>query len=247
MFFFRKPNITIDAFTYMGAAYELFKVEPANKSMPDWWKKIPPTFAVENQFGLTLNKATMKSCIGLTELYKQGITIPLWSELVIETSADGSIKYQWALDQSSDIVSHSAVQMGNNFDDMIHLKLQSPWLFNEKSGVNFVWSEPSWNLLPTKSNIRVLPGVTNYKYQADTNINIFIPRTNNRIELEAGLPLVHLVPISDKNIEIVHHLIDKSEFIKMSNRIGSFKFRNSFRTMLKIKEDEPSKCPFGFK
>ena len=74
-----------------------------------------------------------------------------------------------------------------------------------------------------------------------------MPRLNNRVELDAGLPLVHIVPISDKNVEIVHHLIDKSEFTKMSDRFGSFKFRNSFRTMLNMKEDDAPKCPFGFK
>jgi hypothetical protein len=247
MFFFKKKTIVVDTFTYIGSAYELFRIELAKKSIPEWWKKLPTAIETANAYGLSVDRSTMKSCPGITELYKNGIVIPLWSDLILETNSNNEIRYQWAHDQSADIAFHAPVQHGNSFNNHIHFKIQSPWLIKETSGVNWTWLEPTWNILYEHSNIRVLPGVLNFKYQRDTNINIFVPKERQRFELEAGLPLAHLIPLSDKQIEIKHHLISKDEFTRMSNNIGSFKFKNSYRTMLKIKEDQEPKCPFGFK
>jgi hypothetical protein len=213
MFFkIAKSSITVDAFTNNAAVFEYFKITNSNEFIPTWWKNISPTIERSTNFGLKFKAPTIRYCDGLMNFYNKGIMLPLWSDLILETEEDGSWRYQYSANETRPIEFHDKDQLGPSFDKFIHCKLMSPWLLEENTGLNFLYSEPTWNLLNHIHEIRVLPGMVNFKYQCSTHVNLLLPKRKNRIELESGTPLAHLIPIEDKKIKVVHHLVSTEEF-----------------------------------
>ena len=69
-------------------------------------------------------------------------------------------------------------------------------------------------------------------------------KKRNKVEFKAGEPLVHLIPISEKQVEIKTHLVSVDEILKMVPRPTTYANRYNF--FKKSMESETKKCPFGF-
>ena len=69
---------------------------------------------------------------------------------------------------------------------------------------------------------------------------------NTKIEFEAGQPLIHLFPATEKKLELRRHLVDEIEFRKLSQP-RSF-FNQNYQKLKKMEErnQKENKCPFGF-
>ena len=107
-----------------------------------------------------------------------------------------------------------------------------------------MWTFPSYNLQDL-DNFAVLPGITNFSYVGNPNINMMINLKNDKkIILPVNHVLAHLTPMTEKKIEIKRHLIDNNEYIKMNNNTQSkISFSGSYGKTKKLKEKH-SKCPF---
>jgi hypothetical protein len=44
---------------------------------------------------------------------------------------------------------------------------------------------------------------------------MFINKNIDRFMIESGTPLVHMVPVTDKNVVLKHHLVSQQEFSKV--------------------------------
>ena len=128
-------KIKLECFTADAAIHKFFPISPAKKFIPEWFKNIPP--AVEQT-------ATIKHCEGFNNLYSRGWVIPMWSDLLIETDKEGWYRYQYSgtfdsfpgSDRGAEPIDyHNSTQLGNKFPDHLHLKLLSPWIIKEKTGV----------------------------------------------------------------------------------------------------------------
>lgn len=201
--------IKLDAYTWQPSAYKFFKIQESKHFMPSWFKEIPPVFPGPTPNGVIVDNPTMKSCAGLTDLYTKGLMLPLWSDCVIETVED-RCRFAYA-DQRSRLDEHEPSQMGKLRDGHVHAKLVSNWLLKTDSEVDFLWTQPSYNLNKYFRQFHVLPGIVNYKYQHMTNVNIMM-EPHTRIELPAGIPLAHIIPITDEPIEIEHHLVTEKDY-----------------------------------
>lgn len=241
MFFIKRKKIVIDAFTYSSVAYNLFRIDKAIKFLPDWWKTLPNRTEFEGDVGIKFPASTMKRCEGFISLYKSGFVIPLWTDLIIESFGNGEWAYE-AADLKTDIRPHNPDEYGNAFDQLFHGKIISPWRLKEKSGVSFHWSEPSWNLYNVNYNIRILPGILNYKYQTATHINLFFPKQANKVNLSAGTPMVYFTALDDKEVEIKTHLVDDNEYKKIEALDKKFTFIGGYKK--KINFLNKNKCPF---
>ena len=62
--------------------------------------------------------------------------------------------------------------------------------------------------------------------------------------LEAGQPLVMLVPLTDKEVIVKKHLIGKDEMIRKYVRVTTF--HNHYVKEKKIQQQKEKKCPFHF-
>ena len=245
MIFFKKSVIHLDSFTTNSGIHDLFPIQSSNNFIPDWWKNIPKTYSEKDEYGIVTQHATMKSCVGFLDLYKTGFIIPNWSDVIFRTYPDGSWAYKQAAENLPQITSHNSNQYGD-LQNLIHAKIESPWIITEKTGVSFLFTDPKWNKLKNINDFVVLDGVVNFKYQHSTHINIFIQQKDNQINLNAGDPLVHLIPLSDKKVKIKNHLVDETEYTNIKNKSSyCSKFSKKYMFNKNIK-DSKQKCPFGF-
>lgn len=245
MIFSKRSKIVVDAFTANPMAHDYAPIDYAAKFLPKWWRDLPTTAPMLTPSGLLVEQSTMKHCKGMTDLYQNSLMIPLWSDLAITTVADGRWGTQWSDTSqfSSNILQHPPVQFGEMSPNDIHIKIVSPWIMSEKTGVNFLFTAPTWN--NPNPFLRALPGVMNYKYQHSTNINLLAVKADASTILKHGEPLIHLIPMCDDRITVKTHLIDQREFERLSVRTaGTFTFKNLYQSRKKINDSEGKKCPF---
>ena len=239
MFFFKRSKVTVDCFTLNYGTNELFPIQEANNFYPEWWKTLPKTYESLNNWGLSIPRPTMKQCIGMTNLYTHGFVLPMWTELIIQTTATQWF-YEFAL--GNDIVSHDVEQYQKPISDYHHLKITSPWFLAEKTGINFMWTAPTYNIIENLGKYHTLPGIMDYKYNVGTNINMLLPKVDNKIMLKSGQPLAHIVPMTDKDVKIKTQVVTQEELSKIQVHTYDSSFTNRYRTNRRINE---RKCPFG--
>ena len=240
MFFFMKPSVVnVDCFTSRADVYEYFPVAKSSEYLPEWWKKLPKEVFIKNSF---YPDPTMKTCSGFIDFYKNGFTIPLWSEMYIQVNNDNSYNWQFS-DGISLAEPHNAAIVSPGFinsNEWCILKLISPWRIKSKEKFCFVGNV--WN---TKNFDEVIipPGVLDFVHQKDTNIQLMFRNIpNKKIMLETNRPLVNIIPMSDKKLKISHHLISNEEYERMLFK-RSF-FINTSRKIENIKKTQ-KKCPFA--
>lgn len=240
MFFFKRNTIVVDCFTTNSSVNDLFPIQKASKFYPQWWKDLPKTFELPNNWGLTIPHATMKGCIGFTNTYNNGFMIPLWADLLVQTDPTNWL-YQFSTAHKVD--SHDKEQIGS--DLYHHLKLISPWTLKEKSGVKFMWTSAFYNQLAELSAYHILPGIMDFKYNHGTNVNMFFPKVDNKILFKAGTPLAHIIPMSENKVEIKTHVVTEAEMEKIEPASYVSTFINKYDINKKILKAKEKGCPFA--
>ena len=207
-------EIVLDCYTYLPYAYEYAQIDYAINYPPAWWKKMP-------SHSVDTKKATVKSCVGVLDYFKKGIVIPSWFEMEIDVAdKSNNVWYTWVA-SNPDVAtgnSHSPDQFAEFAGvDGKNIKITSPWKFTTKEEIYFSWTEPSWHLRDILSYVTVLPGVTNFKFQNFTEINLFVTNKNSpeKFTIPALTPLAMLHPLTEKRIIIKNHLITKEEWVNM--------------------------------
>ena len=241
MFWFKKKELHIDCFTAHSAAYNLFKIEKANKFIPEWWKKIETTAVINPKHPFP--GATIKRCRGFIDLYRHGLVLPAWSDFLLNVGREDFV-WQWA-DQSTELVIHSEASRGEYLNwPWVNCKIVVPWAFACKEDIPWMFSPILWNT--NKPIDIVMPtGIVDYKYQHAVNINFFFEHRKNPYTLgfDAGQPLVHMVPLTDRKLVIHNHLVSKEEFNRHYLPYGSFSFVDTYNKIKRI-VNKDAKCPF---
>lgn len=216
MFFFKRKKIHLDCFTQYGVIANDSPIAKTSEFIPEWWRKLPLTVPATNEYGVELQNPTMRSCIGFTELYRLGVTIPLWSDLNIRIASD-NYSYQYKMPNNS-ISDHPPIQHGFTYKNFIHIKITNPWFFKEKTGVSFLCVENPWEKLLHHPKMQIMSGVLNFDYQHSCHINAFFTKESQpyQYNLETGLPLMQLVPLSDNQIEPHVHVVDDAEYLRIA-------------------------------
>jgi len=227
MFSILKRNY-IDVFCYTNNvnAYGYFPIRQAREFIPQWWKDIPNTVYDEtsNHHTRGFLKPTMKRCPGIIEYYKKGFMIPLWSD--VEIIVDSNInEHGWstATADNSSVEPHPEFQRGQflSSGNWFHNKLASPWQIETKEPLDFLYLQPHWNLDELNSDIVIPNGYNSfYKGNHSTHIQMFVNKSSNRvINIDAGTPILHLVPLTEKKIKI--HTVYDEEHTNMLNKKAS--------------------------
>ena len=225
---FKKP-IYIDCYTSKPHVYEYAPIESANNFLPDWWKAIPKDFSNGE-----IDIATMRRCAGFINLYGKGLMVPMWSDVRIQLWENGAYRFNYA-DEDSTMTQHPAPQSGTLLEDSntTHIKLISPWAFECAENIDWHWAQPVWNHSAAK-DFCVLSGVLNFKYTKDTHINILFKRQDIIINMVHGMPLVHVVPLSDRPVKIRTHLISAEEFSRKKQKHQQIAFAGTHYKQKKI-------------
>ena len=236
--FCKSKKIVVDCFTTSASVYEFSKPDYTTKFLPDWWKELPKTY---DEFPSL--RPTMKSCPGFIDLYKLGFTLPLWTDLNIKFNDDHTFDWQFA-DGCTPCDDHNTDQMTNfvDFAKYSHIKIRSPWIIQEKEGILFHASHPFWNTLPLAEDYMVATGVLDFKHQAQTNINMFLRSSANRISIKHGCPMINYFPMDNRMIELKHHLISEEEFLKINSYGTRISFFHDIKKKKSILKAKSHKC-----
>ncbi len=245
-FLFKRKKIHLDVFTDRPGVFELFPVDYSTKFFPEWWKKLPKEYYME-----TINRlsSTMKRCEGFTDYYKNSVSIPLWTDLMLNIRTEFDAVNCEFSDPNTSVNTHDLRQMQGFMEDkkFEHIKILSPWIFKTKEDIVWSWSQPIWNFDDPFSMI-VPPAGINFKYQRSTHINTFVNKEHDKtILLPCGTPMVNLIPMTEKEVILHTHLINSQEYFEMSDIAYPVSFTNKYRNMKKILQSKESKCPFHFK
>jgi hypothetical protein len=243
MFLFKPKVINLDCYTWRSEVYEYNPIDYSSKFVPTWWKNLPNISDID----IIDTHNNMKKCIGFTNIFKHGITIPLWTDMLVTINPEIH-GYEWVF---ADGVTLSNVHGVNQYDGFIntseygHLKIHSPWTFTCKEDVDFLMYQNTW-CHENKEDYFIPPGIIDFKYQNSTNINLFFNlRRNKRFLVEAEQPLVNIVPIDSRKVKIHNHLVSKEEYDKIHNLSSRVTFRNKYlRTKSFILRKERNGCPF---
>jgi hypothetical protein len=261
LFFFKEKKVVVDCFTSDASAYNLYKIRKAVVYYPDDIKKLPPNFSVTDRAtNIDVPIPSLKKCVGISEWYKHGAIMPLWLDYVCDPQ-----KHQMgqsALGTTDDhyqrhVVSHPAIQWQGMFEDFLHIKFNNPWRFRENGDIKHVWVPAFYNLQKHIDNFIVPPGIMWWDFQPQANINIFIRKKSPKFTLLAGTPLIHMIPITERQVEYQCHLVSPLEIEKLSIMPSSFPsagvgtrnnkfFKAKEESMRLDKLEKASKCPFGF-
>ena len=236
MHFFTRSKIHLDCFTYRRDVIEYAPVVNGMDAIPEWWKKLPK----EN---LTINNgfptATMKTCVGMYEYYGKSIAMPLWSDLCINISSEKDYNWQFS-DHGTTGVVHSGQQYAGALPNASvgHLKINSPWIFNTKSDVNWLMSDPIYNQNRFRHYV-VAQGLLNFFRQPGTNIQLFLDTsTPQNFTIPFGSVFLY-TPMSDKKVILHRHLISEEHYNSKIQSASGITFINKYKTQQKI-----TKCPY---
>jgi hypothetical protein len=250
MFWFKKKEIVVDTFTYNSTLIDNFPIEQASKYYPKYFKDMPKFVDVKAtndpnipDSKMTIKTGTIKLCNGLTDLFSNGFIIPAWHEFNIEVTDSGKIVIPSVFQEITTYEVHPRWQYGDNiYKDHTHIKLVSPWLVYETSGVKFTWNRCDWHRSDNSNSFNALSAVIDFKYQNATHVNAFV-KNGTITRFDAGDPFVHLIPISESRVKIKNHLISPNEW--HTKRVN-YQAHNSYKNHRKLNYPKQSKCPFGF-
>lgn len=240
-FFHRTPVIHLDCFTNDANVHKFTPIVSASLTKPDWFNKIPiPENPVELDFdNLTVKHRNIRSCYGFLEFYKRGVVMESWCDMGFKTSKDNC---QAHFSGPPDPVSHNPEQYGNAFYNYFNVKIRSPWLFECKDSVHFIFVGAEWAL--GDFDIKVLPGVINFTLASSGNYFIMVPRKEDQFIIPLGNPMIHIIPISEKKLKHKVHLLSRPEYQKKINT-PSYSFYGWRKIKTIMKRNEKRGCPFS--
>lgn len=223
MFLFKNRKIHVDCFTNIGIYATDNPIQKASEFIPNWWKNLKATVDLKDSNGIVIPAPTMKSCMGFIDLYRSGFIIPMWSDLYFKIE-NNNFSYQFSSKMGS-IAHHSPFQYNYAYKHLVHFKIEVPWFFKEKTGVKFSVSSCIWTMLEKMPKISLLSGVVDFKYQPSCNINGFSSLENQpyQYNIEAGTPMLHLIPFSEKEVVPHIHTLSIEEYQKMLHRMQPYK------------------------
>jgi hypothetical protein len=244
MFFFKPKTVTMDCFTYRVEVHTHAPVAPADRFIPDWWRKLPKTGAISPVPGVLNTDNNMRGCIGMTDMFKVGVIIPLWSDLMVELGTTETEEFMWQFsDRESHAGIHEQAQRGSAYpaNFYTHLKIVSPWFFRASRSVKCLFSQPTWNIEAPETMV-VLPGVIDYAKMGATEVNLLFPRGSEprKFIVPYGQPLVQIIPMTEANLQVKTHLVSEEEFLSLKKKtMYPVSFSNPTHKLAKYK-----KCPF---
>jgi len=233
MFWFtRNRTIELHCYTSFKSIAERYPIKKGNEFLPNWFKNSKSY--LKDDFNIPIG--TMKACPSIQDYLLKSIIIPLWSDVNI-MNVDGALNVQAPLliYNRAMIETHAEYQWDifANKEKEAHVKFVSPWLFKTNEKVSFLFTKAFYHN-ELFEDIEIVPGIIDYYSQRSTNINLFISKRIKHRLLLAGTPLISLVPLTNKPIKVINHLITEEEFRRTTNPYGNSSF---------IKR-HIKKCPF---
>lgn len=192
---------------------EIHRPIPANKFLPDWYKKMGLGDMLETKF-YGEDFVTAKKCPAIQDMVSDGFILPLWGKLYFKTEYDeegevSGMKYDFSLRDSFNehaddwIGHHGDVQLGEMDINRTSLggvmKLKYPFSFIVPKGYNLMFTDPFYHF---RKDVRCLSGIV----ESDKWGQITFPfeLLSDKFIIEFGTPFVHVYPMArmDEKFEL---------------------------------------------
>ena len=171
---------------------------------------------------------------GNGELSKEGIVIPMWSDLAIKWD-DEKIKWQFS-DRNSKLSLHGEDQSPGFLSDYIHLKMHCPWMLETSVPMLAIHassylSTPAPYIVP----YGVIPPIDN---KISTNIFLFLKKNGkeNKLMIKHGTPMLQLIPLYDGPFKLTKAVISGEEYQLFAGNVGALTAFNKRGLQLLHKE-----------
>lgn len=248
---FNKP-IVLNAYTSDINAYQCATLKSALEYTPTWIKELPGLIPSGKDL---FAPRTIKGCYGMLEYIKKGVILPSWSDIKIKVYSHDALRNganmecEWFFAYEEARATHHdrsqyAGYLNNN--EYQHVKLIAPWRITCEEDIQFVWVQPEWRIVEF-TDIHVITGVVDYKHQNSAHVNMFLRRWDQEDKVYTipfGMPLAHIIPLSDRRVEVKHHLIDHREYTEiLQKQNAALSWVKSKMSILK--KSSPSKCPMS--
>lgn len=219
-----KKSVVLNLYTANPAAYETAKPNwGKDKPKPSWLKELKTSMTMWwDHLGMWGKTSTVAICPGIREYIATPIHQNMWADLDIRVNPDGTFTTSaemrpWDVHVSE----HPEIQWkGLYTGKRIALKLDNPWKAVSDSPINYLMCESHYSTNYFRDRqVWTSPGITNYKYQHSLNVHLNCPVKEEPyiVSLKYDSPLISIFPMTDRHVEIRHHLIDQDQW----NKIGS--------------------------
>lgn len=245
-----QTKITVDCFTHDKAAFEIYKLRKSIYYQPETMKNMESGFVTtDRNTNINYSLPTIKRCSGINTLYRHGVIMPLWADFISQpvdyVGGNAAVGMFFSPQQ---VGSHDPRQYPGMMKDYFNVKIPGVWHLVEPSGINFLWQAATWNLDNQNKDFVIPPGVLDFKWNAQTNVNMFVKKDLDTFSLLAGTPLVQIIPLTEKHVEYQCHLVSAEEFWNKPAQPGHFKsmlrWKKEKAQAVKLDElEKRGKCP----
>lgn len=185
---------------------EDFGIIPApyssRKFMPDWYKSLPQKTIIEISDNRSFQEPTLKRCPPFLDALCVGWIIPLAADVQFKTNHDGSsVDYRWSFHKNM-IERHFIDQITTNESPNPDLpkpplKFINHWMVKTPPGYSALFIPP---LNRPNDKFTCYAGLVDTdEYYEYINFPFFFNKTNFAGTLEAGTPLMQVIPIKRDN------------------------------------------------
>lgn len=246
IFKFKEKPVVLDAFTVDSASYAAYAPKKAIEFAPNWWKTLPK---ISSGFVESLDR-NMKSCPGFVSIYKTGYIFPHTSDIEVMVYKPDPFSDRSEIEQAQKYKPNEEVLFlkaadgsGNNFDNShglsqhngwrtrthLNLKINNTWYLSGKEYVKFLMAPVFYDDFQDDL-YELASGIIDYKYNKSLNVNLMVKMDKEKqFLIPAGRPAFHLIPLTERNVEIKTHLIAPEEFNKEIKIYSSFnKFKGGY-------------------
>lgn len=165
--------------------------KPANKSLPDWYKKLP-------QYTNGIQGETIKRCPPFLDALTLGWTIPLAADLKVKVNDDGSqidfdSRVNFSLVEKHGMEQITSEKSPNPICPVQPLKFINRWMIKVPKDYSVLFVSPFKN---EETRFTCMPGVVHCdEYNNFVNFPFIFNVRNYEGIIEAGTPLVQAIPI----------------------------------------------------
>jgi hypothetical protein len=206
-------------------------VTKLSRFLPDWWRKLPPTFDMPmppqpdpRMPPRPQKQLSAKHCYAMQEVFKTGLGIPLWADHIVSVAPDGRAQ-ALAPGQAMPGDQHPPPQFNGMLSpNSVHFKFHSPWWLVADRPMHFWMCHPFYHQRDP-FRFHAMPGAVEYHNQHSTNVNVILPRPGKPTDIEfaAGEMIAYLIPMEDVRIDLVVEEASEAEI----NRVNFTRFITS--------------------
>lgn len=167
--------------------------QPAARHVPDWFKKVPPTYRDDAQFARQGNEQpTVKQCLPFLDAMTAGYIIPLWVDLVLQRQGN-EVRFSWR-DVGPGTSTPVQPQHNWEYDGEARqlFKLLNPWAIRTPPGYSCLFLAPLNRAHPLETFAGLVDTDT---YHLPVNFTFTVPNNDWTGVIPRGEPVVQVIPL----------------------------------------------------